>query len=345
MDRVVRAGTFLQEHFVSRLSTLLGCTFDKAHQRLQQRLAAAAAADAGPAARIAVKEEEGEEETAAGHFVSTPKDSRAAAAAAAAAAFETPEGEGGVQLRKEALLKMTAALAAAPSGDDGKGQMEAAAAAAVVKEKLLLSRLSDAAMDLLRTQRHPDTTPKTFRDRQQQTETALNPWLLLRQYQTRLAAAGVRPTAAAAAQQLRELLRVFKCIQNLPEQRRQVLLMLSSSPLLQQQLPRVARLLQTERMLPLYVQPARCSNKASAIDTATRETIPDPTVPPPNIAVRHNKRQRRLLTRTSFFCCICCLLYTPYFLSFVHLCAPCRCLCLFRSSCQTGVTSKEAQGG
>ncbi|KAL8434805.1 hypothetical protein ACSSS7_002942 [Eimeria intestinalis] len=307
IDRVVAAGTFLQEHFVSRLSTLLNCPGGAANKQLQQRLAAAkAAARASPpafaaaAAAAAAAGEEGGEKT------------RAAAVAAAAAAFDTHGREAGLQRRQRALVQMAAAAAAAAAAaDDGGGGAASAAAAtaataeatadtaaagaAVLQEKLNLARLADAAADLLSTQQHQQQQQQQRRQgkkRQQQQqqqeagEGELNPWLLLRQSCLPLAAAGVRPTAAAAAKQLREMLRLLQRMQDMPEQRRLLLLLLSSSPLLQQQLPRVAKVLQTQRLLPLYAHPSSSSssksssssNSSSSSSSSMNAGIPTPNV-------------------------------------------------------------------
>lgn len=276
IERVIGAGTFLQEHFVSRLSVLLGCSNDAAHQRLQQRIASMRAAGGGAAA-------------AAADAAGDSGDLKVAAVAAAAAAFESGDGEGGLQRRKHALLQMAAAAAGPSGADAATSTTDAAAAAAVMAEKLSLTRLADAATELLSLRENTAQQPGFKKE--QTEEEAINPWLLLRQNQLPLAAAGVRPTAASAAQQLRQLLRTLQRMQDLPEQRRQLLLLLSTSPMLQQQLPRVAKLLQTQRLLPLYMQPVRprsISNISSSKDVESRSTGSSHglTHPPPNVVVR-----------------------------------------------------------
>ncbi|OEH76453.1 DNA-directed RNA polymerase I largest subunit [Cyclospora cayetanensis] len=198
IERVVGTGTFLQEHFVSRISTHLGCSADLAHQRLQQRLATASAAHAAVSgSRAAAGEQEASLESAT---------LKAAATEAAAEAFKSCGGEGGLQRRKHALLQMAAAAAGGgvsgvPDECSAEVQGDAAAAATVLAEKLALTKFA--------------------------------------------------------------------------------------SPLLQQQLPRVARILQTQRLLPLYMQPVPCKGHGSKAFEAEGAGLSGEALkaPPPNVVV------------------------------------------------------------
>ncbi|CBZ52145.1 putative DNA-directed RNA polymerase I largest subunit [Neospora caninum Liverpool] len=275
--QVIQAGTYLQEHFTSRMNALMGWHDDGRDNPLLPTLSASCS----------------HEPTGAECEGGLAKDEKTH-----------------VLSKDTALLKMAAASVAPKdeakesemSGDDaGQDELSAALEGALKVEKLNLARLSDAAAYALRllgtgtacedaaepqspsadTEAHKGKAARVKHEAGAYAEdskdlakhqgkdslespaatsallpaSSLNPWILSRYLKTPelLAASGTLPTRRRMCEELRRLIEILTHVQKTgsPSARKELLCFLACSPSLQQQLPHLAKVLGTDRLLPV----------------------------------------------------------------------------------------------
>lgn len=275
VHRIVRAGTFLQEHFASRISALMGWSFDSAKQKLRRHVSSvssvvaalgqkrAGGSTAADAAAMGVKVER----------TDGPLDDVAVAVQELSAADKSASG---IEERSHVLLRM--ALDSKPRGS-ATASLQNGSAETVQLEKLRLARLADAAAELVRSAHQMKGTSGLGSKTEEDASLCLDPWMLLRQQKHTSIATAQQPTAANSTEQLTNLIQIMERMQNSPVQRMQLLQLLSCSPLLQQQLPRVSNILKASRLLS-PATPRRLENDHCTVDQSKYQPSPNVIVSP-----------------------------------------------------------------
>ncbi|ESS31749.1 DNA-directed RNA polymerase I RPA1 [Toxoplasma gondii VEG] len=289
--QVIQAGTYLQEHFTARMNALMGWGDDGADNPLLPTLSESGShAEAGGETGSGVAQDEqakvASKDAALLHMAAAsvaPKDATRESEMNGDAVGQDELSaalEGALKLEKLNLARLSDAAAYAlrvlgtstTSGDRTEPQSPSAFSAdtdeAAKGRKGRVKHEEDALED---SERSTTLQRKDARSSESAYPLSLNPWVLSRLLKTPelLAASGALPTRKRMCEDLRRLIETLSQVQKTgsPTARKELLYFLACSPSLQQQLPHLAKVLGTERLLPAHQRLRTTLAKESQTET------------------------------------------------------------------------------